>query len=388
MTTITAGTRGGGRQDQLIEARAASVTAVAVEHVFDNGFRALEPTDLHVEAGSFCTLLGPSGSGKTTLLRIFAGLVTPTAGSVTIGGVDVTALPVQQRDIGFVFQHYALFPHMTVAQNIGYPLRVRKLSKDARAQRVAEMLDLVGLTAFAQSKPHELSGGQQQRVAIARAMVYGPRVLLLDEPLGALDRKLRQQLGADLRRIQHETGTTAIYVTHDQEEAFLLSDSVVVMNHGEVRQKGDPRAVYGRPRDLFVAGFLGDTNVMRGTVAERGVEMSRLVVDGRTIACARGEDLPVGRDAACSVRPEDIVLSPAGRTSDQSTYIYGEGTVHDRIFMGSRHRVIVQTDQMTFHVEVGPGGFAPEPGTQTAIGWATGAPVLIDIPTTTPIPKD
>tara|TARA_R110002020_G_scaffold75315_16_gene191805 strand:- start:13332 stop:14495 length:1164 start_codon:yes stop_codon:yes gene_type:complete len=382
MTTITADGAASSRNDDLLGSKAASVTATGVEHVFENGFRALQPTDLHVEAGTFCTLLGPSGSGKTTLLRIFAGLVTPTGGKVTIGGMDVTGMPVQQRDIGFVFQHYALFPHMSVAQNIEYPLRVRKMSKDRRAQRVAEMLDLVGLTSFAKSRPNELSGGQQQRVAIARALVYGPRVLLLDEPLGALDRKLRQQLGADMRRIQHETGTTAVYVTHDQEEAFLLSDSVVVMDHGEVRQKGNPLEVYSRPRDLFVAGFLGDTNVLRGTVGQRDTATSNLTRGGRTIACARGEDLAVGADAACSVRPEDIILAPAGRSSNEHVYVYGEGTVQDRIFMGSRHRMIVAVDEVMFHIEVGPGGFAPEPGSLTSIGWAHGSPVLIEIPAT------
>lgn len=365
---------------KVLKSAPASVNAVGVEHVFDNGMQALAPLDLHIDAGSFCTLLGPSGSGKTTLLRIFAGLLKPTAGRVEIGGRDVTDLPVQQRDIGFVFQHYALFPHMTVAQNIAYPLKIRGLDKDARAEKVKAILDLIDLAKLGDRRPDQLSGGQQQRVAIGRALVYDPRVLLLDEPLGALDRKLRQQLGADLRSIQQAAGTTAIYVTHDQEEAFLLSDSVVVMDHGEVRQQGLPEIIYERPRDLFVASFLGDTNVLRGTVHHAEATSAALTVEGREISCLPGAVLNPGDAAACSVRPEDVKLLPLGTSAyETELFIFGAGTVKDRIFMGSRFRLIVGSEGRTFVVEANRGEYAPEEGAHVQIGWRAGAPALVSI---------
>lgn len=366
---------------KVLKSAPASVRAVGIEHVFDNGQQALAPLDLHITEGSFCTLLGPSGSGKTTLLRIFAGLLKPTAGRVEIGGRDVTDVPVQQRDIGFVFQHYALFPHMSVAQNIAYPLRIRGLNRDERAEKVKAILELIDLTKLGDRRPDQLSGGQQQRVAIGRALVYDPRVLLLDEPLGALDRKLRQQLGADLRRIQQEAGTTAIYVTHDQEEAFLLSDSVVVMDHGEVRQQGLPEVVYERPRDLFVASFLGDTNVMRGTVFRAEPSQAVLTVDGVDITCLPGSILNPGEAAACSVRPEDVkLLPPTTRAHETDMFVLGSGTVRDRIFMGSRFRLIVDVEDKVFVVEANRGDYAPEAGTKVQIGWRAGVPALVKIP--------
>src|SRR3954451_2012217 len=248
-------------EDDRLAVRAEGITHEYGEHV------ALERMDLAVPRGQFFTLLGPSGSGKTTLLRIFAGLLAPTSGRVHIGGRDVTDVDVQERNIGFVFQSYALFPHLSVGDNIAFPLKVRGVAKADRERRVTEVIELVQLQGLEQRRPGQLSGGQQQRVAIARALVFEPEVLLLDEPLGALDRRLRQTLGAELRRIQQETSITAIYVTHDQEEAFLLSDTVVVMNDGAVHQNGAPADFYGRPADLFVATFLGDTNVLRGPVS-------------------------------------------------------------------------------------------------------------------------
>lgn len=365
---------------KVVKSAPASVKAIGIEHVFDNGMQALAPLDLTIEEGSFCTLLGPSGSGKTTLLRIFAGLLKPTSGRVEIGGRDVTDLPVQQRDIGFVFQHYALFPHMSVAQNIAYPLKIRGVDKDSRAEKVQTILELIDLAKLGDRRPDQLSGGQQQRVAIGRALVYDPRVLLLDEPLGALDRKLRQQLGSDLRRIQQDAGTTAIYVTHDQEEAFLLSDSVVVMDHGEIRQKGLPEVVYERPRDLFVASFLGDTNVLRGTVDHIQGTSAALTVENQLIYCTPGSPLTPGEAAACSVRPEDVKLLPlAGAASDLDLFAFGRGTVRDRIFMGSRLRLIVETGHTDFVIEANRGDYAPEEGTQVQIAWVPGAPALVAI---------
>ncbi|HEY2642393.1 MAG TPA: ABC transporter ATP-binding protein, partial [Galbitalea sp.] len=246
--------------------RVSDVSVRGLRHVFEHSI-ALAGIDLTIDGGEFMTLLGPSGSGKTTLLRIIAGLIEPSAGSVLIDQVDVTSLPTQQRDISFVFQSYALFPHLTVSQNIEFPLRMRNVDRRARGRRVEEMLELVSLEEMGHRMPAQLSGGQQQRVALARALAHRPKVLLLDEPLGALDRRLRQQLGGELRRILREAAVTTIYVTHDQEEAFILSDRVAVMSRGRIRQVGTPVQIYTRPVDMFVANFVGETNTFTGRVA-------------------------------------------------------------------------------------------------------------------------
>jgi putative spermidine/putrescine transport system ATP-binding protein len=355
-----------------------SVAVRELRHVYDNGFEAIKPMTLEVEGGSFCTLLGPSGSGKTTLLRVLAGLLQPTEGRVFIGGRDITRLPVQQRDVGFVFQHYALFPHMTAYQNIEYPLKIRRWSRDARRRRVAEILELIDLAAFAKSRPDELSGGQQQRVAVGRALVYHPKVLLLDEPLGALDRKLRQQLGTDLRWIQKQAGTTAIYVTHDQEEAFILSDHVVVMDHGNVLQEGRPDQVYGRPSSLFVAGFLGETNFVRGTVVDVGSSTARLQTSTSTITCVTPlAGVEVGEAYACSVRPEDVVLGPASAQVSDDHVALGTGKVHSVTFMGSRYRIVVEMGDRDVVVESYRGDTIPEEGETVLVTWPVGAGILV-----------
>lgn len=361
----------------LVPGGAASVIASRVGHVFDNGFRALSPTNLHVDAGSFCTLLGPSGSGKTTLLRIFAGLLRPSEGRVSIGGRDVTDEAIQKRDIGFVFQHYALFPHMTVAQNIAYPLRIRGVDKKERDERVDSTLELIGLAGNRDRRPDQLSGGQQQRVAIGRALVYGPKVLLLDEPLGALDRRLRQQLGTDLRRIQQEAGTTAIYVTHDQEEAFLLSDDVVVMDHGDVRQKGKPEAVYNSPEDVFVANFLGDTNMIEG-VAHLSSGRSALDYGGQLIPCRSTSQTVDAMPAAFSVRPEDVEVLPPDALSD-GLFVFGEGIVEDRVFMGAHHRLRIRVSERVIIAETAQEAFHPEAGARVQVAWKSDRPVLMPI---------
>lgn len=352
---------------------ASSIEARAIRHVFDNGHEALQTTNLVIEEGSFSTLLGPSGSGKTTLLRIFAGLITPTSGRVLIAGDDVTDKPVQKRGIGFVFQHYALFPHMTVAQNIDYPLRIRGMSKQVRAHQVADILDLIGLGGLGDRRPDQLSGGQQQRVAVGRALVYEPRVLLLDEPLGALDRRLRQQLGADLRRIQRETGTTAVYVTHDQEEAFLLSDEVVVMDHGVVKQQGRPDHVYARPTDLFVAEFLGDTNVLTGRVLGMAGEVVNLDVDGRQVACRAVTEVAVGEMATCTIRPEDVAIAP----SLSQQFVLGTGDVIDRMFLGNHVRIIVRIGERTLVADAMDATTPVREGDSVEVGWTEATPFLI-----------
>jgi spermidine/putrescine ABC transporter ATP-binding subunit len=264
---------------------------------------ALDQITITFADGEFFGLLGPSGSGKTTLLRAIAGFVIPDQGTIAFDGEQVESVPVHRRDIGMVFQNYALFPHLTVADNIGFGLDVRHTARSDRDRRLADLLSLVRLSGFGTRKPRELSGGQQQRVALARALATRPRVLLLDEPLGALDRRLRQEMQVELRVIQRETGVTTIFVTHDQEEALTLSDRIAIINEGRLVQVGVPVEIYERPLSLFAAQFLGDANVFRGTVMDA---TSLRLADGTVILSA----LPAAPTAI--VRPEKIGVLPAG----------------------------------------------------------------------------
>jgi len=274
---------------------------------------ALAGVDLTIQAGEFFTLLGPSGSGKTTLLRLIAGFERPDGGRIELGGRDVTRVPPYQRDVNTVFQDYALFPHMTVAQNIEYGLRVRHVSKAQRRERVSQALDMVRLPGLGSRKPAQLSGGQRQRVALARAIVNQPQVLLLDEPLGALDLKLRQELQLELLRVQREVGITFVYVTHDQEEALTMSDRIAVLSQGSIEQIGAPVEVYEQPRTAFVAGFIGVSNLI-----ERG---------GHRI----------------TVRPEKITLLEDDEPEPPGTRVES-GRVQDVIYAGVLTRYVVDLD--------------------------------------------
>jgi putative spermidine/putrescine transport system ATP-binding protein len=269
--------------------------------------RAVAGVDLVVGQGQFVTILGPSGSGKTTLLNLIAGLIEPSAGRIRIGGRDVTDLPAAQRNVGLVFQSYALFPHMTVLGNVAFPLRVRGLARAEIDRRVAAVLRLVRLSGLEHRKPHQLSGGQQQRVALARAMVFEPAVLLLDEPLAALDRKLREEVRAELRRLQRAVGITTVLVTHDQDEALSLSDSIVVLNDGEIQQTGPPHETYLHPANRFVADFLGTANLFEGELRAVGAGLGLRLPGGQTlpIATMAGAE---GRRAWALLRPERILL--------------------------------------------------------------------------------
>jgi len=297
-------------------ARAVQVRAEGVWHRF-GGFEALKGVSLDIRPGRFVSLLGPSGSGKTTLLRIIAGLLQPRAGRIFIGGRDVTRLPADKRDIGFVFQNYALFPHLTVFENVAFPLRLRRLARDDVQLRVRRALAQVFLEGLDARYPAQLSGGQQQRVALARAIVFDPTVLLMDEPLGSLDKRLRQQLQLELRRLQRAVGITTIYVTHDQDEAFTMSDEIAVMGQGELHQLDTPEAIYRRPADSFVAHFVGDLNYFEGQFSaaangppcvrtERGltlrVDPAGLHADSRVGCGIRPEKLQVGDAAALDNR--------------------------------------------------------------------------------------
>jgi putative spermidine/putrescine transport system ATP-binding protein len=297
---------------------------------------ALDGLDLTVQAGELVALLGPSGCGKTTTLRLLAGLEDADDGKITVGGADVTRLPASKRDMGMVFQAYSLFPHMTVRQNVAFGLRLRRVSSAQRDRRALEMLDLVGLSAQADRYPHQISGGQQQRVALARALAIEPQVLLLDEPLSALDAKVRAQLRDQIRRIQLEVGITTLFVTHDQEEALAIADRVGVMQDGRLEQLAPPTEVYSRPATAFVAEFVGLSNRLVGTVS------------GSTVT-VRGRDLPLvdpstpPGPAIALVRPEAVTLASDG-TGESGPLT---GTVIASTFLGATSRVTVDLGDAT-----------------------------------------
>jgi ABC-type Fe3+/spermidine/putrescine transport system ATPase subunit len=296
--------------------------------------RALDDVTLTFPDGRFFGLLGPSGSGKTTLLRAIAGFVIPDRGRVLIGDQPVENVPVEAREIGMVFQNYALFPNMTVADNVAFGLEVRKVPAPERNRRVAEVLDLVQLGALATRKPHQLSGGQRQRVAMARAIVTRPRVLLLDEPLSALDKALRVDMQIELKRIQREVGITTIFVTHDQEEALTLSDNIGILKDGRLIRHGPPRAVYDDPQDAFTARFLGEANLFSGTPEPGGLRLP----DGSLIPGISGSTF--------AVRPENITLS----TEEPSAPFRLRAILRQRIFGGATGTCILDWQGETLKV--------------------------------------
>lgn len=268
---------------------------------------------LEVESGEFVSFLGPSGSGKTTTLAMVAGFVAPTRGSILVDGREITGVPPHRRNIGMVFQDYSLFPHMNVAQNVAFPLAMRNVDKAERARRVGEVLELVGLQGMDARFPSELSGGQQQRVAIARAIVYQPQILLMDEPLGALDRMLRERLQLEIKQIQKRLGITTLYVTHDQGEALTMSDRVCVFNDGEIAQVGRPVSLYERPESRFIAGFVGETNFLEATVRDcvSAGDLWRCTVSlegGLPATVSVTQPFPPGTRLTASIRPEHIRL--------------------------------------------------------------------------------
>lgn len=283
--------------------------------------KAVDAVDLEIQDGEFFSMLGPSGSGKTTCLRMIAGFDRPTSGQIFLYGQEVSSLPPFERDVNTVFQDYALFPHMTVGDNIAYGLMIKRVAKDERKKRVDDILELVQLTGFADRKPSQLSGGQRQRVALARALINHPKVLLLDEPLGALDLKLRQQMQVELKSIQQRVGITFIFVTHDQEEALTMSDRIAVFNQGKIEQIGTPSDVYEKPSTPFVAGFVGTSNLISGDVAKR----------------------ITGSEKTFSIRPEKIYLGSRSDQPSENKYS-ANGTVRDVIYLGLYTRYLVNLE--------------------------------------------
>ncbi len=340
-------------------------------------FVAVEGADLAVERGSFLTLLGPSGSGKTTILMMIAGFTEPSAGQLLLDGQDITALAPEKRAFGMVFQGYALFPHMSVAENIAFPLRVRGQGRAERDEKVRAALDLVQLTGFADRLPKQLSGGQQQRVALARALVFDPALLLLDEPLSALDKKLRAELQEELRALHRRVGRTFINVTHDQEEALSLSDEVAILNHGRIIQKGAPAALYEQPRSRFVADFLGKSNFFRGAVGELGGGWLGVQVAGlRLRQAAEGSRPGLGAEILLSLRPEKIALLGPGDAAENVV----EGVISAWSYLGAGFSLVVQTalGVLRVHLPAWRAPFVPEIGAALRLGWAADAATIVD----------
>ncbi|MCO5178268.1 MAG: ABC transporter ATP-binding protein [Thermomicrobiales bacterium] len=318
---------------------------VRIDHLdkrFDS-VAAVQDVSFDIEAGEFITMLGPSGSGKTTTLMMIAGFEIPTSGEIYIDSSPVATIPPFRRNIGMVFQNYALFPHMTVAENIAFPLKMRKVDKATIERRVGEVLEAVRLPDYGRRYPRQLSGGQQQRIALARAIVFNPRVLLMDEPLGALDKKLREEMQLEIRRLHQELGITFIYVTHDQEEALVMSDRIVVMNNGRVVQIGDPRDLYDRPCNRFVASFIGESNFLEGAIVS-GADGTHTVQIGDTTLKAVGvEGLPSGDPAVVAIRPEKLSFMDNGFVPDAAQNVF-DATVVEAAFVGDTRRYVMQTD--------------------------------------------
>jgi putative spermidine/putrescine transport system ATP-binding protein len=336
---------------------------------------AVENVDLTVDPGEFMTLLGPSGSGKTTTLNLIAGFVEPDRGEIEVGGEPLVGVPPHKRDIGVVFQQYLLFPHMRVEANVAFPLRRRGIPKREATRKAMEILDVVGLASMAHRYPRQLSGGQQQRVALARALVFNPKLLLLDEPLGALDKRLRESLQMEIRRIHREVGVTFIFVTHDQEEALAMSDRIAVFNNGVIEQVGTGEALYHAPNTLFVAKFLGDSNVITGQVE---VDDGRTyITDGEQRFLAPASATPQ-ESMAVVVRPECVrLVSPETASPTDANVLKGE--VADVTFFGSRRRVEVRADNRSFLVDTSGSRTAPEIGETVAIAWAAEDASLVTV---------
>ena len=370
MTEFAAAAMASGAQLRLRQLTRAFGAAKAVDRV-----------SLDVPAGAFVSLLGPSGSGKTTTLNLIAGFLAPDSGDILLDERSIADVPPHKRNIGMVFQSYSLFPHMTVAENVGFPLRMRtRLSRQDARRRIDEMLALVQLGHLGARYPRQLSGGQQQRVAMARALVSHPRLLLMDEPLGALDKKLREQMQVEIKRIHRSVGTTVIYVTHDQTEALTMSDLVVVMHQARVAQVGTPRVLYEAPANLFVADFLGDSNLLTATVAQVcGDEFAVEIGSGEKMHVTRGSSAAApGSRAVVLIRPEDIsVTATGGRTAGQDVLA---GTIKDISYHGDTFKLDVAVGTDVLKVKVArERGAGMERGDSVFLTWRSSAVRLLPV---------
>lgn len=346
------------------------MAAVTLEHVSKRygSITALSEFDLAIQNGELLTLLGPSGCGKTTTLRLIAGFLLPSTGLIRIGDRDVTHDPPNRRALGMVFQNYALFPHLTIAENIGFGMRERAAPRATIRKRVGELLDLIHLPNVADRYPVELSGGQQQRVALARAVACEPRVLLMDEPLAALDLKLREAMQTEIRRIQRELRITTIYVTHDQTEAMRISDHIVVMNSGRIAQFGAPQDIYRRPNDRFVANFVGKINLIPARIIERRSDFCIVSVGDQVLRVPYGEGSAPNDEILIGIRPENIQITSAAQEAGEMNLL--RGTVESNEFIGSicEIRVRIAGGNLLL-VEAHPDAAAALAATDVIVSW-------------------
>ena len=303
---------------------------------------AVDDVSFAIEPGEFITLLGPSGSGKTTTLMMIAGFDHPTEGEIYIDGTPIVGVPPYRRGIGMVFQNYALFPHLTVAENVGFALKQRGVGKSEIVRRVAATLDVVRLRGYEARYPRQLSGGQQQRVALARAIIFHPRVLLMDEPLSALDKQLREELQLEMKRLHQQLGITFIYVTHDQREALIMSDRIAVMNQGRIEQAGSPSDLYDRPATRFVAGFIGESNFLEGEVAGLQGRDVAATVAGATVVAISRQPPAVGARVVLAIRPEKIGFRDLSAPAPQTRFNTIKAVVREVTFVGEMHRYILE----------------------------------------------
>ncbi len=333
---------------------------------------AVDSIDLEIDDGEFFALLGPSGCGKTTTLRMIAGLDFPTEGSLRIFGDEVGTLPPNKRPVNTVFQNYALFPHMSVAENVGFGLKMQKVSKSEIAPRVAEALDMVQLGQMAQRKSSQLSGGQQQRIALARALINRPKVLLLDEPLGALDLKLRHEMQSELKTLQRDLGITFVFVTHDQEEALTMSDRIGIMDRGRLLQVASPEQIYEQPANRFIADFIGETNLLEGTV-----EGADIVCLANGVRISAASSFPAGTAVAVSLRPERAHVHPPGAAPTDATSV--DGTVRSVTYLGNAIVYEIELDWMRIDVREAnrPGMERLDPGDPVSVSWDRDAVAVV-----------
>ncbi|MHA6631156.1 ABC transporter ATP-binding protein [Pseudonocardia sichuanensis] len=350
------------------------------------GQRGVECVDLEVGSGEFLTMLGPSGSGKTTTLNLIAGFLDADEGSITLDGRELSGVPPHKRELGVVFQNYALFPHMSAADNVAYPLKVRGIRGAEQRRLVSQALAMVQLEEYADRRPGALSGGQQQRVALARAFVFQPRLLLMDEPLGALDKKLRETLQIEISRICRELGATVIYVTHDQEEALAMSDRIAIYNHGRIEQIGTAEELYRQPNSLFVADFVGESTVLRGTRSGGSLHYGAEVVS----AVATEPDVPASGPVALVLRPENLRVLPApaaGRVPAGFSTLHG--TVADWVYLGVARKCLIRDRQgaiVTARVSADHDTSELGVGREAVVAWDPGDAVLVPDPDPGPHP--
>jgi len=359
--------------------RSASDAYLEVDQVWKAYGATAEPVvqdaSFALAQGQFMTLLGPSGSGKTTILMMVAGFEQPTRGQIFARGRDVSSLPPHQRGFGVVFQGYALFPHMSVQDNVEFALRMRRVDSHARRRKALDMLDKVGLAAFAHRRPRELSGGQQQRVALARALAFEPDLLLLDEPLGALDKKMRETLQSEIKDLQRKTGVSVLFVTHDQEEAMMMSDVIAVMENGRIAQIDTPEQIYNHPADRFVATFLGETNLLACEIAGADGDLVRVRMAGGMICSARPGHGSTGSagHATLSLRPEAVTLLAEYETADNVV----EAEVLERVFLGQQVRYTLMALGQTVVAIGAPSRSQAAAGGRVRIGWPREAGELL-----------